>query len=1458
MNNEIGRKLTSLTLMTIMVAGGMTFAIPGILPEAQASHNQHLFVSAESSQFDNLFNGPMVIEVVVNNPALSDTDEGEGEPSVDVNGNKLRMTQGTDGLWYGYFADFAQAAAADATQNAGSGLGLDFGKFCFRTDGPATVGFSLTETVGFTVARPPITGAGVDGAVALTGLVAGGCSIAAGTGGTNTTAIENHVVRENQTVNIPAKVGNVQTVPIGQIGYGLQGAASLFPIIQLYNFNPTGNVNVVYHEGTTDQEVILTFDTVDHVTELELDRSVYPPGAQIHATLTDIQLNIDPTDEDSWTWGSNPGNTTVFYQLFNENGGADADGTRGAQDLAGNLTTFIFESNGLFQMINNTQGVANDVIILADNADAIHVAIPAEGDTPNLRTINIAHGDLPVTFTESGTNTGVFTSYDENDVSNIQINTAAARGTSGTLIYDELSHSVVVGLTFATVDIDVPDGEWNSGELVSITIVDGDQNLNSRADEDFDFNNPAVSIIPALKIGSPFTLATGGSLNATIVTGLSGFPSGGTGSACLATLAAGDILCGNMRFGHPAAVAGAINPYETKSFMNAANGTVVQPFSDRLMLNFTNNTASQFGFANAGVINMIGSSSVSTSGQGAGNSALVISTGATLGDLRAALGNFQGGIAGTGTAGQGGGGTGCGLLTQCSNTAPASPGSRGLNLLNYDIRGINGTAGTIGNLDIYLLINDTATTAAGVPTLGGAVSTQSTPFILPSSETIIGNGVGNIRGFGSSPTVDVLPASALTIDSTNSILAISLVNSTTGALTGLVSLNSTSCSAIADVGTPQFPAPVADCITDKIFNASRGDGWGIGFMFLFNQTANINLIHGADAGPDVPIALDFFSFGITDEGVTAGERINNNIIRIEVEETADNTATFGGTLEYIMLTQANILNPATYAVLAGATIDDDPVFVVHEDLTDEDAPRVNYNDLGADGVVTQVADQEEAPSHSGVVSFDSNTYKIADTVVITLEDQDLNADSEVIDIYTVVPRGLLGIANVQNDGTLLGLNIAATVVDDAAVDEIGVTGFGITSDPTVPFGRILFVTFDDEKWFSTANFNLLGVGAAAGSVSTGSACGLAGLTPSDAANDGLDSTGFTLVETGIETGIFLGDFQIPTDYCQAATATLVSTTGTDLEVNYQDFRDASGEFIEVGDGAGIRANTGTISLDRTVYPVPWGALADFPAVAASPTPTSAGALRSLFPVHQTGVALGATTSIDAPEELGVGDVQVHIRINDPDFDTSATGEDAIGALFGNQTGNTGTNAFVNSDGPVKIVVTRGANTLVLATAGASGATTGVITTGINPTAQTRELGQIVEIAPDAGIFELDFTLRYTDGPADTRCPATPEGGYDALNGTSGKGGSFTRYSIGDDDVRAASVPGGVLGTAAGFPQLTAAQGDYCILQGDIITVEYRDPTDASTTQTLIHQLLVKTQLVHYLVTKQAILALTHL
>jgi hypothetical protein len=375
---------------------------------------------------------------------------------------------------------------------------------------------------------------------------------------------------------------------------------------------------------------------------------------------------------------------------------------------------------------------------------------------------------------------------------------------------------------------------------------------------------------------------------------------------------------------------------------------------------------------------------------------------------------------------------------------------------------------------------------------------------------------------------------------------------------------------------------------------------------------------------DIVLVADFFAFGQTPEG----DRVNDAIYRIEVEEASSNSDTFEGTVEYVMLNQLNIDDPGTYAGLR--PVSDQVSMIVHEDFTDEDSVRVNYLDLGADGVPTQVAVQQAAPTHSAVVSFDSESYKVADTVTITVEDADLNVDSDVIDIYTF---------SASDD-------LKDHIGDDKAY--------------------ILDVTFDDELW-----------------------------TSGKCQDGGFESTGFTLMETASDSGVFTGDFQIPEKYCQSSTGKMVSVTGVDIEVNYQDFRDASGEEIEVGAGAAVRANTGTVSLDRTVYPVPF----------------KAGVFE-----HANGA-------------LKQHDLTVHVTIDDPDFDMSAAGEDAI----------------PNATKYLTVQVIRGSASHEI------------------------DLGSadILETAPDSGAFELDLGLAYDDGP------------------------------------------------------------DGKILQGDILQVEYRDPTDAS-------------------------------
>src|SRR5574338_534943 len=142
-NNYIQRKITSLTLLTILVVSSVSIALPSAMPAAHASTNANLFVSAENSQWNNYFAGPQVIQVIVADPDINRLEQAYGEPTVTVNGKRLRMAQGTDGNWYAYFADRNQAIAADKTTGT-PGKGLDFGQFC-KSDSTGPISFADTK-----------------------------------------------------------------------------------------------------------------------------------------------------------------------------------------------------------------------------------------------------------------------------------------------------------------------------------------------------------------------------------------------------------------------------------------------------------------------------------------------------------------------------------------------------------------------------------------------------------------------------------------------------------------------------------------------------------------------------------------------------------------------------------------------------------------------------------------------------------------------------------------------------------------------------------------------------------------------------------------------------------------------------------------------------------------------------------------------------------------------------------------------------------------------------------------------------------------------------------------------------------------------------------------------------------------------------------------------------------------
>ena len=328
----------------------------------------------------------------------------------------------------------------------------------------------------------------------------------------------------------------------------------------------------------------------------------------------------------------------------------------------------------------------------------------------------------------------------------------------------------------------------------------------------------------------------------------------------------------------------------------------------------------------------------------------------------------------------------------------------------------------------------------------------------------------------------------------------------------------------------------------------------------------------------------------------------------------------------------------------------------------------------------------EVDTYTGIAAIDDNIILISDNDSISVEYRDLDANG-VEKTFTAgadTPTHSASIA-LDSDGYKVSDTVTVTVedadlnVDSGKADVYTTYGDQVSSPDAVM--ELLSVSIDSNPWVAGCD----GMG-------------------------GLDASQFTLRETGSDSGVFAGTFAIPAEYCHDGEATAV--TGADISAEYVDFRDDSGSLITISASAGIRSLTGSVSLDRTVFPVPFG-----------------GEGETSFGTH-------------GDDPLPQGDLTVYVSINDSDFDESANGIDSI---------------EVEGVAPLTVTVIRGSDDIVIATAGNTG-------------------NAIGETARDSGIFEYELTISYDDGPDSSKCPV-------------GMGG--------------------------------------CILQGDILHVEYNDPSDAS-------------------------------
>lgn len=152
-----------------------------------------------------------------------------------------------------------------------------------------------------------------------------------------------------------------------------------------------------------------------------------------------------------------------------------------------------------------------------------------------------------------------------------------------------------------------------------------------------------------------------------------------------------------------------------------------------------------------------------------------------------------------------------------------------------------------------------------------------------------------------------------------------------------------------------------------------------------------------------------------------------------------------------------------------------------------------------------------------------------------------------------------------------------------------------------------------------------------------------------------------------------------------------------------------------------------------------------------------------------------------PDEFN--DLKISIRIFDPDFNTSPNGIDQISKDISDEPGV----------GLVKISIIRG-DSIVLGYAGGTNSNNGPLDSKpievlSSEKSQIRQFGPISETSHVSGIFEFEIIIKNTDGPENSKCPI------------------FNNANIRFDD--------------------STVLSRHCILQGDVILVEYTDPSDVS-------------------------------
>jgi len=482
MKNEIGRKLTSLTIMAIMFAGGMTVAAPSVMPEAFADFSSTDGSLSVSSVF---IQGGAILEVVVNDPDYSATDNDiAGGPTVTIDGTSYDMVQGANGKWYAYAVDASVSTLLDADQD-----GMEYGVKC-------TTGLGVNTGHGGEVGNTEGTRgtANILGdeswdvwteALATSGTTAsrsGGCldinnmigSLDDVAGTTSRQLLSDAVLQSAPSLsNHNGVVANSTLIDLGQRGHSLNASGyGSWPYIYTFEFSADNLVE--YGSDAINVE----FGNTNDETSISLVNQSPGDLANLLLSITDPALNIDPTSADTWIFNlaapSSSDHSLHFANNATDTVGRANDKAGGAISLS-EMGDMGFAGNGLLK--NSTAAAnkivtgLNEVIMIENDDNSATFESWANNGTSQLITFDEAGGDKRVVFTYGGDSVDMIVTYND-----------------------------------ATLTFDAGPGDWIAGETATVTLTDADANRFPSDAETLSIGDETVQI-PTIKMGSPLTLA---------------------------------------------------------------------------------------------------------------------------------------------------------------------------------------------------------------------------------------------------------------------------------------------------------------------------------------------------------------------------------------------------------------------------------------------------------------------------------------------------------------------------------------------------------------------------------------------------------------------------------------------------------------------------------------------------------------------------------------------------------------------------------------------------------------------------------------------------------------------------------------------------------------------------------------------------------------------------------------